>query len=150
MIDYNKSMIKEAIKSADDEELLLTDNNNCTVRAFAIAEGISLKQARDFLAPFRKEGRGINTKVYKDFLINRGYKYSFHGVKTSTIEKAGILSKDKTYICIKSKHAFTLKEGVFSEKIHGRTIIYYTFEKPKTWPLMVINNWYILPSGLVF
>ena len=138
---YDTDLIGYSLKTPEDKNVFLYERRACSVIALAVSENLPFKEARRLLSNFRKEKHGIKNYHWRDFLLNRSYKLLPKGyfgfITFSTLEKLGILKDNKTYILLKRGHTFTIKNGVSSEKIHGKTLIKAIFEK-QSFPLMVI------------
>lgn len=97
-------------------------NNDCTVRAVALAFGWSYDQAYDWLAA---EGRECSRGFHLDeFLAERGAKQiSFPAVRGQRrMNPATFCDQFKTgrYICRVAKHVFAVIDGVVHDSLEQR------------------------------
>jgi hypothetical protein len=128
------------------------ENNDCTVRAFAIALDISYKEAHQYLkSKGRQDGKGIyfrqfimNNSSYKNFkfvkcfdvfdepsFVRGGYiKPSMRALTLNFVLNDSVWSEDGTYFIVKNGHVACLKDGIVidSWKMGGKTKITQVYE----------------------
>ena len=138
---YDTDLIGNTLKTKEDKQAFLYERRACSVIALSIAEDLPFKKAQNLLSRYRNSKHSIKNYQWRDFLLNRSYKLlpkgCFGFITFYNLEKLGILNDNKTYILLKRGHTFTIKNGVSSEKIHGKILIKAIFERVE-YPLIVI------------
>ena len=138
MLDKDNDLIEKSLKSPEDKKIYW-EKNNCTIRAFAIAQGLTFSEAKEALKGIKEERKGICFFQWTAFLNEHNYKRSNVRFLTfALLQKMGILDKNKTYILNKKGHTFAIKNGKASEKVHGKTLIRSFYEK--TYPIVIYKE----------
>jgi hypothetical protein len=95
----------------------MDETNDCTVRAYAIAEGLDYQTARAIFrrALDRGHGRGVKENMLMNFLLDNGFE-NVPKMRNKTFKQAlAELDPKETYYIVITGHAFTIRGG----KLYG-------------------------------
>lgn len=106
--------IKETINTDTPEfRGWMDETNDCTVRAYAVAEGLDYQTAR---AIFRRSldrdhGRGVKQNMLMNFLLDNGFE-NVPQMRNKTFKQAlALLDPKETYYVVVTGHAFTIRDS---------------------------------------